>query len=270
MGATNICPWLKVNSLETCGKNCVYEYCDTHRQQLRMGRKPPVPCKYCGVGTGSKLKKDDLIKVIAEVHAAEFIKRLQRAQKTGRHSALLGDVEDPHKKGRRGRELGQVMEEVDAALRAKRYISAVEKKPLLRQQPLKQITDRLHKPRGPARSKVETLARAIKREAPKILENFLDPGAYYGLVVDNAPVLFPDGSYVKKGDTIVRREIREDVDGRSYKLRPVARGPDITGDGELYWASFENGDLRASWRLNSWIRTRNTSSSRLWERLRSP
>ena len=57
-------------------------------------------------------------------------------------------------------------------------------------------------------------------------------------------MLFPDGSYVKKGDTIVRREIREDVDGRSYKLRPVARGPDITGDGEVYWASFENEGLR--------------------------
>ncbi|KAK3798486.1 hypothetical protein RRG08_051468 [Elysia crispata] len=53
MEATNICPWLKVNSLEICGKNCVYEYCGTHRQQLRMGRKSPVPCKYCGVGTGS-------------------------------------------------------------------------------------------------------------------------------------------------------------------------------------------------------------------------
>ena len=199
-----------------------------------------------GLPGRSKLKKDDLIKAIAEVHAAEFIKILQRAQKTGRHSALLGDVEDPHKKDRRGRELGQVMDEVDAALRAKRYISAVEKKPLLRQQPLKRITDRLQKARGLTRSKVETLARAIKREAPKILENFLDPGAYYDLVVDNVPVLFPDGSYAKKGDTIVREEIREDVGGRSYKLRPVARGPDITGDGEVYWASFENEDLRVT------------------------
>ena len=197
-----------------------------------------------GLPGRSKLKKDDLIKAIAEVHTAEFIKRLQRAQKTGRHSALLGDVEDPHKKGRRGRELVQVKDEVDVALRAKRYSSAVGKKPLLRQQ----ITDCLQKPylHGLTRSKMETLARAIKREAPKILENFLDPGTYYGLVVDNAPVLFPDGSYVKKGDTIVRKEIREDVDSRSYKLRPVARGPDITGDGEVYWVSFENEELRVT------------------------
>ena len=122
-----------------------------------------------GLPGGSKLKKDDLIKAIAEVHTAEFIKRLQRAQKPGRHSALLGDVEDPHKKGRRGRELVQVKDEVDAALRAKRYISAVKKKPLLRQQPLKQITDRLQKLHlhGLTRSKMETLARAIKREAPQ-------------------------------------------------------------------------------------------------------
>ena len=53
MRATNICAWLKVNSLAICGKSCVYEYCGTHRQQLRLGLKSPVPCRYCGVGTGS-------------------------------------------------------------------------------------------------------------------------------------------------------------------------------------------------------------------------
>ena len=201
-----------------------------------------------GLPGRSKLKKNDLIKAIAEVHTAEFIKRLQRAQKTGRHSAIRGDVENPHKKGRRGRDLVQIKDEVDAALRAEKYISAVKKEPLLRQQPLKQITDRLQKPHlhGLTRSKMETLARAIKREAPKILENFLDPGTYYGLVVDNAPVLFPDGSYVKKGDTIVRKEIEDDVDGRPFELRPVARGPDITDDGAVYWVSFENDDLRVT------------------------
>ena len=65
-------------------------------------------------------------------------------------------------------------------------------------------------------------------------------------MVDNAPVLFPDGSYVKKGDTIVRKEIEDDVDGRPFELRPVARGPDITDDGAVYWVSFENDDLRVT------------------------
>ena len=63
------------------------------------------------------------------------------------------------------------------------------------------------------------------------MQNVLDPDVYYGIVVDNIPVLFPDGSYVKTGDTIVRKEIREDVDGRPFELRVVARGPDITDEG---------------------------------------
>ena len=42
---------------------------------------------------------------------------------------------------------------------------------------------------------------------------YLDPDMYYGLVVANFPVLFPDASNVKKEDTIVHKEIREDVDG---------------------------------------------------------
>ena len=53
----------------------------------------------------------------------------------------------------------------------------------------------------------------------------------------------PDGSYVKSGDAIVRKEIREDVDGCPFELRPVARGPDITDEGAVYWVSFENEDL---------------------------
>ena len=53
MVAINICPWLKINSLERCGKNCVNKYCSTHRKQFRLGRKSPVPCRRCGMGTGS-------------------------------------------------------------------------------------------------------------------------------------------------------------------------------------------------------------------------
>ena len=99
-----------------------------------------------GLPGRSKLKKNDLLKAIAEVRAEEWIKRLQRAQETGRLSAIRGDVENPHKKGRRARELRLISDEVDAALRAKKYVSAVDKKPLLRQKPLKTITDRLLKP----------------------------------------------------------------------------------------------------------------------------
>ena len=201
-----------------------------------------------GLPGRSKLKKNDLIKAIAEVRVAEFTKRLLRALKTGRHSAIRGDVENPHKRGRRGRELVQIKDEVDAALQANKYITGVEQKPLLRQKPLKQITGRLNKPHlhGLTRARKETLAQAIKREGADILKDFLDPGTYYGLVVDNAPVLFPDGSYVKKGDTIVRKEIEDDVDGHLFELRPVARGPDITDDGAVYWVSFENDDLRVT------------------------
>ena len=74
----------------------------------------------------------------------------------------------------------------------------------------------------------------------------MDPDGYYGLFVDDTPVLYPNGSYVKKGDTIVRKEIVEAVDGRPFDLRLVARGPDITDDGEVYWVSFENEDLRVT------------------------
>ena len=43
----------KVNSKDTCGNNCVFEYCHTHRQRIRLGRKSPTPCRHCGAGTGS-------------------------------------------------------------------------------------------------------------------------------------------------------------------------------------------------------------------------
>ena len=130
--------------------------------------------KYYGIPGRSNLKKNDLIKAIAD---AEFIKRLQRAQKMGRHSAIPGDVENPHKKGRRDCELVQIKDEVDAALRANKYTTAVEKKPFLWQKPLKQITGRLVKPHlhGLTRSRKETLAQAIKREGADILKDFLDP-----------------------------------------------------------------------------------------------
>ena len=53
MTAINICPWLKNGSVERCARRCVNEYCNTHRQQLRLGRKTPVPCRKCSAGTNS-------------------------------------------------------------------------------------------------------------------------------------------------------------------------------------------------------------------------
>ena len=57
-------------------------------------------------------------------------------------------------------------------------------------------------------------------------------------------VLFPEGGYAKKGDAVVRKEIEGAVNGRRFDLRPVARGPDIADEGEVYWISFENEDIR--------------------------
>ena len=51
--ANNICPWLKRGTIERCGKHCVDEYCNTHRQEFRLGRKVLVPCHKCGKGTAS-------------------------------------------------------------------------------------------------------------------------------------------------------------------------------------------------------------------------
>ena len=53
MKGTNICPWLKRGSIDRCGRHCINEYCAIHRQQFRLGRKLLVPCRVCGVGTGS-------------------------------------------------------------------------------------------------------------------------------------------------------------------------------------------------------------------------
>ena len=51
----NHCEWLIVGRTERCGKQCVNEYCRTHRAQLK--RKPgsiPQPCRECGKGTKSE------------------------------------------------------------------------------------------------------------------------------------------------------------------------------------------------------------------------
>ena len=72
-----------------------------------------------GLPVMSKFKKNDLIKAIDEAHTAEFIKRLQWAQETGRFSSIRSDIENTHKKGRRRRELAQLDDEAGTAIRAK-------------------------------------------------------------------------------------------------------------------------------------------------------
>jgi hypothetical protein len=195
--------------------------------------------KQYGLPNRSELNKDGLIKAIAEVRAAEFQKRLKRAMKTGRSPSVRSDVEKPHKRGRRARELAQLDTQVDAALRANKYMVEAYNKPQVRQKPLRNISHRQVKPHlhGLTRSKKETLARVIAREGPDILR--LDPVEDYVLYIDDGPVRFPDGGYAKKGVDINRKEIVEAVGGHRPDLRVTKSGPDITDEGEVYWVSYE-------------------------------
>ena len=68
-----------------------------------------------------QLKKKDLLVAIAEVRAAEFTKRLDRAEKTNQFSAIRGDVDNPQQQSHRGREVANIKDEVDAALNARQY-----------------------------------------------------------------------------------------------------------------------------------------------------
>jgi len=68
-----------------------------------------------------------LIRLIAEARAPVLLERAARAGKTGRYPALTrGDVENPHKKAQRIRELRQFNAEVTAALRANKYAQTIK------------------------------------------------------------------------------------------------------------------------------------------------
>jgi len=71
--------------------------------------------KNYGLRGYSTLHKHDLIRLIAEARAPVFRERLERALKTGRHPALRGDIDNPHKKAQHIRELHQLKDEVTAA-----------------------------------------------------------------------------------------------------------------------------------------------------------
>ena len=53
MRGLNECAWLRIGTIETCPNRCIGQYCHIHNQQLKKGRKSPIPCRRCGVGTGS-------------------------------------------------------------------------------------------------------------------------------------------------------------------------------------------------------------------------
>ena len=78
----------------------------------------------------SALRKPSLIRLIGEARAPIFLERVARAQKTGRYPALTrGDVDNPHQKAQRLRELHQLNAEVTAVLRANKYAQTIKAQP---------------------------------------------------------------------------------------------------------------------------------------------
>ena len=100
--------------------------------------------KSYGLRGYSTLRKPGLIRLIAEARAPVFLERAVRARKTGRYPALTrGDVDNPHKKAQRIRELRQLDDEVTAALRANKYAQTIKAQPRQWLKPLRQLSRRL-------------------------------------------------------------------------------------------------------------------------------
>jgi len=100
--------------------------------------------KSYGLGGHSTLRKPSLIRLIAEARAPVFLERVARARKTGRYPTLTrGDIDNPHKKAQRIRELRQLNDEVTAALRANKYAQTIKGQPRQRLKPLRQLSRRL-------------------------------------------------------------------------------------------------------------------------------
>jgi len=125
--------------------------------------------KCCGLRGYSTLRKPGFIQLIAEARAPVFRERLKRALKTGRYPALRGDIDNPHKKAQRIRELHQFKDEVTAALLAQKYELESKSNPLKRLKMHKKAYKRLmmHGYRK------EPLSRAIVQEGPKLLEEII-------------------------------------------------------------------------------------------------
>jgi len=100
--------------------------------------------KSYGLRGYSTLQKPGLIRRIAEARTPVLLERAVRARKTGRYLALTrGDVNNPHKKAQRIRELHQLNAEVTAALRANKYAQNIKAQPRQRLKPLRVLSSRL-------------------------------------------------------------------------------------------------------------------------------
>jgi len=88
--------------------------------------------KSYGLRGYSTLRKPGLIWLIAKPRTPVFRERLKCAVKTGRYPVLRGDIDNPHKKAQRIRELHQFKDEVTAALRVQKYEQESKSDPLKR------------------------------------------------------------------------------------------------------------------------------------------
>jgi len=106
---------------------------------------------------------------------------LKRALKTGRYPVLRGDIDNPHKKAQRIRELHQFKDEVTATLRAQKYEQESKSNPLKRLKTHNKAYKRVMR-HG---YRKEPLSRAIVQEGPKRLEEIIPkdsgerPSHYY-------------------------------------------------------------------------------------------
>jgi len=117
----------------------------------------------------SKLRKRDLIQLIAEARAPVYQERVVRALQTGRYPALRGDIDNPHKKAQRIRELGQLQDEVTATLRAHKYAQEIMSNPRKRLEILRKAHKRVMR-HG---FRKESLARAITQKGEQLLQEII-------------------------------------------------------------------------------------------------
>ena len=55
MRTKNHCQWLVIGTTETCGKNCVGDYCHIHNARFKKFPNTNKPCIHCGRGTKNEL-----------------------------------------------------------------------------------------------------------------------------------------------------------------------------------------------------------------------
>jgi len=122
--------------------------------------------KSYGLRGYSTLRKPGLVQLIAAARAPVHRERIVRAMTTGRYPALRGDIDNPHKKAQRIRELHQLEDEITAALRAQKYKLESIKNPLKRVEINKKVQKRVMR-HG---FRKEPLARALAQEGEKLLE----------------------------------------------------------------------------------------------------